>query len=145
MKLQNLRSQPALLYADGGVDDGVGYYSVARLKADMQPEFYVYRVPCVSYDSKARKKVWTTNNQAEHLALLEALLQTQHRGFGYVNIKMDSQLVVRQFNRRYQTKDDELKELVTRSWSVYKELTDRNVEVDVNWVPREEVVEVIGH
>jgi len=55
----------------------------------------------------------TTNNQAEYLAVLEALLYLEKKeiGQGEVVFKIDSELVVKQLNGEYKVKDEKLKPL----------------------------------
>lgn len=55
-----------------------------------------------------------TNNQAEYIALEEALLALKELGAKYVTIYSDSQLVVRQMTGEYEVKDKELQLLYYR-------------------------------
>jgi len=53
----------------------------------------------------------TTNNQAEYLAVLEALsyLEKEKKGQEEVIFRIDSELVVKQLNGEYKVKDEKLK------------------------------------
>lgn len=53
----------------------------------------------------------TTNNQAEYRAVIAALEKAIELGAKQVDIKLDSQLVVRQINGRYRVKNAALKPL----------------------------------
>ena len=53
----------------------------------------------------------TTNNQAEYRAVIAALEKAIELGAKQVDISLDSQLVVRQINRRYRVKNAALKPL----------------------------------
>lgn len=50
-----------------------------------------------------------TNNQAEYLALIEALKKSFEFWIKKLNIFMDSELIVRQLERKYKVKNQELK------------------------------------
>ncbi len=55
-----------------------------------------------------------TNNQAEYKAVLTGLLAAYVQGFGEVECRLDSELVVRQLNGQYKIKDAALKTLATQ-------------------------------
>ena len=55
-----------------------------------------------------------TNNQAEYIAIIAALEKAIGLGARQVDIKLDSQLVVRQINGRYRVKNTVLKPLYQR-------------------------------
>lgn len=52
-----------------------------------------------------------TNNQAEYLALIKALIEAAKIGVGEVDIFSDSELLVRQFNGLYKIRDEKLQPL----------------------------------
>jgi len=56
----------------------------------------------------------TTNNQAEYRAVIAALEKAIELGAKQVDIKLDSQLVVRQINGQYRVKNAALKPLYQR-------------------------------
>lgn len=87
----------------------------------------------------------TTNNQAEYSALLEALIylverSQKVRAMPQVQICMDSQLVVHQVNRTWKCKDAALCELRNMAQEALDKLS-----ATLTWVPREEIVPVLGH
>ena len=55
-----------------------------------------------------------TNNQAEYKAVLTGLLAAYVQGFGEVECRLDSELVVRQLNGVYKIKDAALKTLAAQ-------------------------------
>lgn len=75
-----------------------------------------------------------TNNQAEYLALQEALHALQELGARYVTIYSDSQLIVRQMTGEYEVKDKELQELYIRA----KSIADIFNSFQIIHVPREQ-------
>lgn len=75
-----------------------------------------------------------TNNQAEYLALLEALEAIKQLGAHAVTIYSDSQLVVRQINGQYEVKDKKLKVLHESAKKTIKEFE----QFQITHIPREE-------
>lgn len=73
-----------------------------------------------------------TNNEAEYLALIEALSMVP-KGVKS-EIRSDSELIVRQMEGGYKVKDPELKPL----WEQAGTLKARHGLVGLKWVPREE-------
>ena len=47
----------------------------------------------------------TTNNVAEYLALVYALLEARHAGFEHITVKTDSELLARQMSGQYRVRD----------------------------------------
>lgn len=87
----------------------------------------------------------TTNNQAEYAALNEALiylvdLSHKVKSLPTIQIFMDSELVVHQVNRTWKCKDATLRELR----DIAEEAMDHLL-ATLSWVPREEIVPVLGH
>ncbi len=73
-----------------------------------------------------------TNNEAEYLALIEALSMIPKAG--RAEIRSDSELIVRQMEGGYKVKDPELKPL----WENAQSLKTKHGLVGLKWVPREE-------
>jgi probable phosphoglycerate mutase len=90
-----------------------------------------------------------TNNQAEYqtvIAALEDLLGRIERAGKdptryTVLIKTDSRLVVGQVGQGWKVKEPALRPLVEG----VRELSRKFAGVEYEWVPREEIVEVLGH
>ena len=70
-----------------------------------------------------------TNNQAEYLAVLEALKFTA----GDVEIYSDSKLVVNQLNHEWHIKEDSLRNLAVEIWKLIGKR-----KISFNWIPREQ-------
>ena len=61
--------------------------------------------------SISRRIGTTTNNQAEYRAIIAALEKAAELGAGHVELRADSELVVRQINGRYRVKNRALQPL----------------------------------
>ncbi len=66
----------------------------------------------------------TTNNQAEYRAVIIALAKALRLGAGQVEIRSDSELVVRQINGQYRVKEASLKPLHHRVKQLQSRLKD---------------------
>jgi ribonuclease HI len=64
----------------------------------------------------------TTNNQAEYRALIAALEKAAELGASHVNMKLDSELVVRQINGRYRVKNKALLPLYQKAMQLIASL-----------------------
>jgi ribonuclease HI len=74
-----------------------------------------------------------TNNQAEYRALIRALEYAAASKAADVEVRSDSQLIVRQMNGSYRVKDVDLKPL----YSEAKRLAGQIASFSINYVPRE--------
>lgn len=74
-----------------------------------------------------------TNNRAEYEALIRALEVARDRGFDTVDVRGDSELIVRQVRGEYETKDPDLRECRVR----VRELLTAFSEWSITHVPRE--------
>lgn len=59
----------------------------------------------------------TTNNQAEYRALLAGIEKAKELGAEEINFYLDSELVVKQLNREYKVKNQELAPLFVKIWN----------------------------
>ncbi|KPJ84816.1 hypothetical protein AMJ57_05370 [Parcubacteria bacterium SG8_24] len=59
----------------------------------------------------------TTNNQAEYWAVIDALDRAKELGGEELELRLDSELVVRQLNRQYRVKDPDLAQLFLKVWN----------------------------
>ncbi len=75
-----------------------------------------------------------TNNFAEYTALIRALEVSIECGFQNVEIKSDSELVVKQINKIYKVKDADIKDLFDKASS----LAERLSSFKITHIPREE-------
>lgn len=133
------------LYIDGGCigknPSTVGvYWSVGREHPGGRIELLTAR---------AEDRTRFTNNDAEYLALLDALEKataiTGAEGIRQVRIHCDSELIVNQFNGRYKIGEPRLKLLCQTARSAAEFLHQSGIEVELVWVPRAENVRRLGH
>jgi ribonuclease HI len=79
----------------------------------------------------------TTNNQAEYQAIIAALEAAIRLGARQVELKSDSELVVKQLNGQYRVKKTTLKSLYQR----VKELTNQFEDFTITHIPRQQNTE----
>lgn len=75
-----------------------------------------------------------TNNHAEYTALIRSLELCQEKGYKNIEIKSDSELVVKQINGEYRVKDSDIKILFDRACSLIKDFG----QCKISHIPREE-------
>jgi ribonuclease HI len=75
-----------------------------------------------------------TNNVAEYRALILGLEEARRRGIDRIDVRMDSQLVVRQMQGLYKVKHEGLRPLALRAGALLAEFSERTIE----HIPREE-------
>ena len=75
-----------------------------------------------------------TNNFAEYTALIRALETSHEKGFKKIEIKSDSELVVKQINKIYKVKDADIKELFDKASALISKFPD----FKIIHIPREE-------
>ena len=75
-----------------------------------------------------------TNNQAEYRAVIAALEHAIRLGADQVDMRSDSELVVRQINRRYRVKNTALKPL----YQQVKQLQSQLKSFTITHIPRQE-------
>lgn len=75
-----------------------------------------------------------TNNQAEYLAIVEALRRAKKYNPRAVEIRVDSELIAKQVNGIYGVKNDEIRKL----YAEFKELSKEFEEITVKHIKREE-------
>ena len=95
-------SKKALIFTDGGADPNPGPGAIGVVIQDRQGE-------TIATISKAVGRV--TNNQAEYMAVIAALEKAVSLGFDEVEMRADSELIVRQINGRYRVRNADLKPL----------------------------------
>lgn len=74
----------------------------------------------------------TTNNQSEYLALIKALRELEKLSLNSALIFSDSELLVKQWNGKYQVKDEKLKSLYHQAKTISK-----NKKFLLSFIPRE--------
>jgi len=75
-----------------------------------------------------------TNNFAEYTALIRALEISFESGFQNIEVKSDSELVVKQINKIYKVKDADIKDLFDKANSLIEKLSS----FKITHIPREE-------
>ena len=73
-----------------------------------------------------------TNNEAEYLAVIEALSFAKEKK---IMVFSDSQLMVNQLNHKFHIKDDKLRELALKVWNL---IETKELNVVFKWIPRKE-------
>ena len=81
-----------------------------------------------------------TGNHGEWLALIHALDFVHKLGYnkGEVEIRMDSQLIVNQFNGLFRVKAPNMAKLFVLSQERWRDCTNRGTYPRAVWIPREE-------
>ncbi|MFQ5933506.1 MAG: ribonuclease HI family protein [Dehalococcoidia bacterium] len=69
-----------------------------------------------------------TNNVAEYRALIETLSVARRLGLQTVEIRLDSELVVKQIRGQYRTRKPDLKPLLARALDLLEEFQGYNIE-----------------
>ncbi len=92
------------------------------------------------YPEQYEYGIGRTNNEAEYLALIDALEGVRARGLKDVKVLMDSQLVVEQVSGRWRVHKVHLRPLHQEACGLLRETGAR-----VEWAPREEIVARLGH
>ena len=75
---------------------------------------------------------WGTNNQAEYRAVIDGLTEAIRLGAQHIELRSDSELVVRQIKGEYRVKNRVLKPLYQR----VKELENRLKSFNIRHIPR---------
>ncbi|MBN2075542.1 MAG: ribonuclease HI family protein [Dehalococcoidales bacterium] len=116
-------SKKALIFTDGGAEPNPGPGAIGVVIQNQQGE-------TVATISRAVGRV--TNNQAEYMAVIAALEKAASLGYDEVEMRADSELVVRQINGRYRVKNADLKPLYTKA----TELKNRLKNFSITHIPR---------
>ena len=85
-----------------------------------------------SIDTISRAVGRVTNNQAEYMAVIAALEKALSLGFDEVEMRADSELIVRQINGRYRVRNADLKPLYQK----VIELKNRLKSFTITHIPR---------
>lgn len=87
----------------------------------------------------------TTNNEAEWKTLITVLKVLTDANDAEVSLFMDSKLVVNQFNKRWQCKDERMAEFRDKALKINKKLKKNKVDVNLSWLPRDNIEIILGH
>lgn len=83
--------------------------------------------------TKTFEKENITNNEAEYLAVLEALKWVEDKR--NVIIRSDSRLMINQLKHEWHIKEDRLRDLAMKIWKV---IDEKKLDVEFEWIPRRE-------
>lgn len=75
-----------------------------------------------------------TNNFAEYTALIRALEIALNKGYKNIQVKSDSELIVKQIKKLYKIKDADMKDLFDKAYSLIEKFSL----FDISHIPREE-------
>jgi len=100
--IKGIRLKKVIIRADGASRGNPGQAAIGAVIKDEQGGLIA---------SISRRIGRATNNQAEYKAIIAALEEATRLGVKQVDIKMDSELVVRQINGEYRVKSATLKPL----------------------------------
>ena len=80
----------------------------------------------------------SSNNEAEYLGLIKLLIYLDLYEYPEATIYMDSQLVVNQVNNKWKINYKNL-------YDLYHIVKSFNVKFELKWIPREQIVDQLGH
>jgi ribonuclease HI len=117
-----------ILYADGGCvpNPGNATYGVVAVRDGRE----CYKV--------SRSIGHGTNNIAEWRGAIAALTYALYQPDTVIELRLDSELVVKQFNGQYRVKKRELQPLANDAKQIAREIEARGARVTVLWIPREQ-------
>ena len=84
--------------------------------------------------SSGRSYDWLSNNQAEYQGLINGLTQAVDEGIKRLNVKGDSELVIKQMNGDYRVRNDQLRRLYHEAKSIESQFQ----RVTYEYIPRKE-------
>ena len=116
-------SKKALIYTDGGAEPNPGPGAIGVVIQNQQGE---------TIATISRSVGTVTNNQAEYMAVIAGLEKAFSLGFDEVEMRADSELIVRQINGRYRVKNANLKPLYQKAI----ELKSRLKSFTITHIPR---------
>ena len=105
------------LVSDGGCRGNPGQGAIGFIILDEKNRVLARVGKCIGY---------TTNNQAEYMALIEGLEHVASFTKGTVHCYLDSELVIKQVKQEWKIKDEKLEKLLYRVWdkeSSFKKVT----------------------
>lgn len=100
--IEGVRLKKVIIHADGASRGNPGQAAIGAVIKDEQGRLIA---------SVSRRIGRATNNQAEYRAIIAALEEAVRLGLRQVDVKMDSELVVKQINGEYRVKKATLKPL----------------------------------
>lgn len=101
----------ARLFTDGGARGNPGPAAIGGVIYTEEKEIDRFGITIGS----------TTNNQAEYQALLHGINLAIKHGIKHLDCYLDSELVVKQLNKEYRVKDQELAKIFVKVWNLLSE------------------------
>ena len=115
-----------VLYTDGSIRKGTpGWLGIGMVVQDEYGRVL---------EEAGNPAGYGTSNVAEYLAVIRGLLMCQRLGATDVELRSDSQLIVRQLEGRYEVKHPAMQELHSAALSLLKGLRHYTL----TWIPREQ-------
>jgi ribonuclease HI len=119
-------SQKLIIYTDGGARGNPGPAGLGVYITDEEGHVLL---------EHSRFLGDRTNNQAEYMAILDALREAKVLGAEEIDMRMDSELAVKQLNHEYKVKNAELATLFLQVWNMtqmFKKVTFTHVRREKN-------------
>ena len=116
-------------FTDGGSRGNPGPSAIGVVIKNQKNEIVFQLGKCIGHG---------TNNEAEYLALIEALKNAYALGATEVECIMDSKLVAEQLNRNWKIKEPRLQKLFVEAWNAaakFKKTVFRQVPRELNKEP----------
>ena len=126
--VKEVRLKKAVIFVDGASRGNPGQAAIGAVIKDERGRLIV---------SISRRIGRATNNQAEYRAIIAALEKATRLGVKQFDIKMDSELVVRQINGEYRVKKATLKPL----YQQVKQLLGSLEGFTISHIPRQQNME----
>ncbi|MBA7645709.1 Bifunctional protein [subsurface metagenome] len=123
-----MKAKKVIIHADGASLGNPGAAAIGATIKDEQGRL----IACISQGIGR-----TTNNQAEYRAIIAALEHAISLGANQVDMRSDSELIVRQINKRYRVKNAALKPLYQR----VKQLLSLLEGFTITHIPRQQNIE----
>ena len=125
---KGVRLKKAVIFTDGASRGNPGSAAIGAVIKDEQGKLISSISRCIGR---------ATNNQAEYRAIIAALEEAIRLGVKQVDIKMDSELVVKQINGEYRVKKATLKPL----YQQVKQLRGSLEGFTITHIPRQQNIE----
>ena len=123
-----MKAKKVIIHADGAAEPNPGPAAIGATIKDERGRL----IACISQGIGR-----TTNNQAEYRAIIAALEHAISLGANQVDMRSDSELIVRQINKRYRVKNAALKPL----YQQVKQLLSLLEGFTVTHIPRRQNIE----
>jgi len=123
-----VKAKKVIIHADGASLGNPGEAAIGATIKDEQGRL----IACISQGIGR-----TTNNQAEYRAIIAALEHAISLGANQVDMRSDSELIVRQINKRYRVKNPALKPL----YQQVKQLLSLLEGFTITHIPRRQNIE----